>query len=99
MHKIKKGMLELEELKRINRELTKIYQGQEQSHPHDHEQINTRYQAINRTYPSVRRQSNVSTTSMCRFLFPAERCNSATFVRRVVGIVEFRNTTTTISTQ
>ena len=57
MNKIKKGMQELEELKRINRELMKIYQGQEQGNPHDHEQINARYQAINR---AVRKKSVMS---------------------------------------
>jgi hypothetical protein len=44
MNKIKKGMIELEETKRINKELLKIYQEQEQIiHQDNHRQ----YQSVN----------------------------------------------------
>ena len=53
MNKIKKGMIDLEETKRINKELIKIYQEQEQINHQDNEQINSRHQQTIRQYQPV----------------------------------------------
>jgi hypothetical protein len=50
MNKIKKGMIELEETKRINKELIKIFQEQEQILHQDnerHQQTIRQYQSVN----------------------------------------------------
>jgi polyhydroxyalkanoate synthesis regulator phasin len=50
MSKIKKGMMELEETKRINKELFKIFQEQEQILHQDnerHQQTIRQYQSVN----------------------------------------------------
>jgi hypothetical protein len=46
MSKIKKGMIELEEIKRINKELIKIFQEQEQILHQDNER-HRQYQSVN----------------------------------------------------
>ncbi|CAF0937755.1 unnamed protein product [Adineta steineri] len=72
MNKIKKGMMELEETKRINKELIKIFQEHEQLIHQD----NSRYQQPIRQYQSVNNQmrpSSVASSTSLNFAPPQQQ--------------------------
>ncbi|CAF4111121.1 unnamed protein product [Adineta steineri] len=72
MNKIKKGMMELEETKRINKELIKIFQEHEQLIHQD----NSRYQQPIRQYQSVNTQmrpSSVASSTSLNFVAPQQQ--------------------------
>ncbi|CAF1174692.1 unnamed protein product [Adineta steineri] len=72
MNKIKKGMMELEETKRINKELIKIFQEHEQLIHQD----NSRYQQPIRQYQSVNNQmrpSSVASSTSLNFVAPQQQ--------------------------
>src|SRR5689334_12029979 len=98
MNKIKKGMIELEETKRINKELLKIFQEQEQftlqanKHPngpiHDHQQAMRHYREVN----SFINLKDFNSTSIL------DNVTSTTVIRSFVDFTQFRTATTTSST-
>ncbi|CAF3414382.1 unnamed protein product [Rotaria sp. Silwood1] len=64
MNKIKKGMMELEETKRINKELLKIFQGQEQLSHQNHERHQQTIRQYQSTISPARPSSVASSTSL-----------------------------------
>ncbi|CAF3409614.1 unnamed protein product [Rotaria sp. Silwood1] len=64
MNKIKKGMMELEETKRINKELLKIFQGQEQLSHQNHERHQQTIPQNQATISPARPSSVASSTSL-----------------------------------
>ncbi|CAF1121014.1 unnamed protein product [Rotaria sordida] len=64
MNKIKKGMMELEETKRINKELLNIFQGHEQFIHQDHERYQQNIRQYQSTISPARPSSVASSTSL-----------------------------------
>jgi hypothetical protein len=90
MSRIKKGMMELEETKRINRELTKILQ----QHEHIAHQDNRHFQPVNSNtvLPCRSVQKSKSRTVL---LLSIDGYTSPIGICRIVYILKFRTTTTT----